>query len=160
MQAVSTLPLSPGTPSDLGLGRPCEWYHDLCNFMCASILLHLELFVSFVSYFFFGSFNLSTSFSERFPELWKGKFDDEFPFRTEGSKVSHSLYTCRFLYFSHLLKEVLVPPGKNKTTTIIFDPNLKQAWFLIFRCIRELTSSCLLSLMGEKSVWSLFLRDF
>lgn len=125
---MSTSPLSPGTSSGLDLGSPGEWYHGLCNFMCASILLHLEGFVSFMSSILFGSFNLSSSSSSgRFPDPEKKNLMKNSHL---GLKVPRSLTLCirvDLCIFSHLLKEVLIPPGKNKTTTTIFDTNLKQA---------------------------------
>lgn len=46
--------------------------------------------------------NLS-AYSAKFPEPWEKKLDENIPYRTDHSKVSHSLYSVlKFLWFSVL----------------------------------------------------------
>ena len=83
---MCSLPLSMLGPH-VGLNRAhCQslWIH-----LCVSSVFRRPCFL--VSSIPSGSYNLSTSSSPGFPELWWEGFDGDIPFRTECSKVSHCL---------------------------------------------------------------------
>lgn len=74
-------------------------------FRCGLVLLRLEGLVSLVSSIPCGSYTLSTSFFAGFPELCGEMLDEEIPFRTVCSQVSHSALSDMGLWVgSHMLQ--------------------------------------------------------
>ena len=73
-----------------------------------SALLCLEGLVFLVSSIPSGSYTLTASSSTEFPEPSGGGFDLDIPFRTEYSKVSHSLHAEGLLVSTHLLQGELL----------------------------------------------------
>lgn len=80
-----------GTFCSLALCRFCVCWHNLCEFLCVSISLHLEAIVALESFLVAGPYNLSTSSSTENSEPWWEGFDENIPIRVESFKVSHSL---------------------------------------------------------------------
>jgi hypothetical protein len=88
---LTLLLFSAGILSDLKLCRPYMCCHNLCEFICVSVLLCLEDTISFLFITIYESYMLSVSFSTHIPEPSVEGFDEDIPFFTVHSKVFHSV---------------------------------------------------------------------
>lgn len=93
------------------LGNSCVCYHNLYEFICASVLLCLEDTAFLLSSITSVSYNLSDSSFLQVPEPGSEGFDEGILFKTEYSKFPHSLYNvnkCSFVFISNYVKKLLL----------------------------------------------------